>query len=342
MSKISTIEGKSIYYLAPDYDIPSWGNAILYAHVRLLNKNGINAKILHHKSPFRYSWFQSDVPICYLNDREFKIAKDDYLVVPEVNILDDEPQRLRCNKIVFVQGGFLILLKMQKAQDFSALGYDHVIVTMPNIKKIVDTHFGAKAHIIPAYIAPYFFANKEDLKKERSKTVLLFPKDVYRQLGQLDYDILKKILDRKFADNVKKLFGFIKNQDKSKWHVVELKSKKHQEVASIMKESSFFVCVNTVEGFNVAVPEAMAAGCIPICYDAYGGTDYLENDVNAYVFKNNYIYPLLEKLFYLIDNYENIQDELSQIRQNAYETALNYTEEQMERSLLEFYTELIK
>ncbi|GJM15320.1 MAG: hypothetical protein DHS20C13_06470 [Thermodesulfobacteriota bacterium] len=341
MSKISIIEGKTIYYLAPDYDIPSWGNAILYAHVKLLNKNGINAKILHHQSPFRYSWFQSDVPILYLNDPELKISKEDYLVVPEVNILDNEPQKIKCNKIVFIQGGFLILLKMQKAQDFSALGYNHVIVTMPNIKKIVDTHFGAKAYIIPAYIAPYFFINNEDLKKERSKTVLLFPKDVYRQLGQLDYDILKKMLDRRFANNAKKLLGLITRQDKSKWHMVELRGKTHLEVASIMKESSFFVCVNTVEGFNVAVPEAMAAGCIPICYDAYGGDDYLEDNVNAFVFKNNYIYPLLEKLFYLMDNYDNIQDELSQIRKNGYNTALRYTEKQMEESLLEFYTGII-
>lgn len=340
-SKLSE-ETSVVYYLAPDFDIPSWGNGVLYNHVDLLNNNGINASIIHHNSPFRYTWFESTTQIAYLDDPSFKIKENDYLVVPEVNIVDEVPQKIKCRKIIFIQNAFIILTRLDKAYKFSELGYERCIVTMPHMKGIVENHYGVDAKVIPVAVAPYFFINQKDLNKDRSKAILLFPKDVYRQLGQIDYDILTKILNRRFNKDNKKLLGIISRQDKNKWHTLELKERTHLEVAKIMQESSFFVCVNTLEGFNVAVPEAMAAGCIPICYDAYGGIDYLEDNKNAYVFKNNHIYPLLEKLFYLMDNFEDLQDELSRIRLEGYETALRYTEREMEDSLREFYTEILK
>lgn len=331
----------TVYYLAPDFDIPSWGNGVLYNHVDLLNKNGIKAAIIHHKGPFRYTWFESTTKIVYLDDPSLRINENDFLIVPEVNVVDEIPQKIKCRKILFIQNVFIILTSLDKAYNFNDLGYESSIVTMPHMKKVVELNYGVNASVIPVAIAPYFFIGETELNNERSKSVLLFPKNVYKQLGQLDYDILTKILNRRFAKNTKKLLGVISRQDKSKWHIVEMKDKTHHEVANLMKTSSFFVCVNTLEGFNVAVPEAMAAGCIPICYDAYGGADYLRNNENAYVFENNYIYPLLEKLFYLMDKYNEIEDELSRIRKNAYETALSYTEKQMEESLLKFYTQRI-
>lgn len=163
----------TIYYLAPDYDFPSWGNGILYSHVKLLNKNGIKARVLHHNPKFRYSWFDSNVPISYLNEEGFKVKKEDYLVVPEVNILDKEPKSLDCNKIVFIQGGFLILNKLDKARDFSEMGYDNVIVTMPNIKEIADTFFGTDAAIVPAFVAPYFYSsNRSNIVNREHGTCL--------------------------------------------------------------------------------------------------------------------------------------------------------------------------
>jgi glycosyltransferase involved in cell wall biosynthesis len=330
-----------VYYLAPDFDTPSWGNGVLYNHVDILNKNGIQAAIIHNKRPFRYSWFESNTNITYLDDPSLKILEHDILVVPEVNVIDDIPQKIKCRKVLFIQNIFIILTKLDKAYNFNQLDYERCIVTMPHMKKAVELNYGVDASVIPVAIAPYFFMDEKDLNKERSKAVLLFPKNVYTKFRHLDYDILTKILKRKFADNFTKLLGIISRQDRSKWHTLELKGKTHRQVAEIMKDSSFFVCVNTHEGFNVTVPEAMAAGCIPICYDALGGTDYLQDKINAYVFNNNHIYPLIEKLFYLLDNYDDLREELSNIRKGAYETALGYTENQTEEALIKFYAKLL-
>ena len=128
----------------------------------------------------------------------------------------------------------------------------------------------------------------------------------------------------------------------SSWKVLVLKEKTHRETADILRKSAFLANVNCREAFNTTVPEAMAAGCIPICYDAYGGRDFLENGINAYVFPNNHIYPLLEKLFELMDNYDSVQEELSRIRNNAFQTACRYREEHTEKVLTDFYTSIIK
>jgi hypothetical protein len=71
-----------IYYLAPDYDTPSWGIGLLQTRVPYA-KNGINASILHNKSPFRLSWIESDVPVTYLDSPSFRPRRRAILVVPE-------------------------------------------------------------------------------------------------------------------------------------------------------------------------------------------------------------------------------------------------------------------
>ncbi len=126
------------------------------------------------------------------------------------------------------------------------------------------------------------------------------------------------------------------------WEIEEISNKPHPELALAMKASAFFVCLNTREGFNVTVPEAMAAGCVAVCYDAFGGLDFLKNGENAYVFPNDHIYPLADKLLELIENYEHKKEELSKIAQHAYETAGRYHSGHTRQALHEFYSSFNK
>ncbi len=121
------------------------------------------------------------------------------------------------------------------------------------------------------------------------------------------------------------------------WELVELSGYSHHETAALLQESTFFVSLNTREAFNTSVPEAMAAGCIPICYEAFGGQDYLRNGENAFVFSNNTIYPLIEKLLDLIDHYDSALDKLAKMRESAFETASHYTRDNTREALLAFF-----
>jgi poly(glycerol-phosphate) alpha-glucosyltransferase len=120
--------------------------------------------------------------------------------------------------------------------------------------------------------------------------VLFVMKPEYRRVGFPDYDIFMRLTRERFADRAGRAAR------DSGWRLVELDgSLSHALVAELMAEASFLVNLNSHEAFNTTVPEAMAAGCIPICYDAFGGRDFLVDGENAFVFPNHHVYPLVEK-----------------------------------------------
>ena len=319
----------SIFYLCPDYDRPSWGIGLLYAHVRMLRQNGISASVVHRTPGFRTSWTTDDVPVLYLEDSSFRPSQRDVLVVPEVLASSNGISKLDCRRFVFVQGVFLIHQSLGEAVNLSELGYEHAIAVLPHVKDVVESHYGLQADVIPPFIAPYFFADAERLDAtQRTRRLVMFPKPGYRKAGYYDYEIVLKNLQQRLSEW-------------PGWELVELSGRRHEEVAETLKESMFLVCVNCLEAFNTTVPEAMAAGCIPICYEAYGGRDFLSNRQNAFVYSNNEVFPLLSKVYELIENCESLKDQLAGLRRAAYQTASSFIEEKTEAELLRFVSKRV-
>jgi hypothetical protein len=71
---------------------------------------------------------------------------------------------------------------------------------------------------------------------------------------------------------------------------------------------------------------------VPICYEAFGGRDYLRPGRNAIVFPTHDAYPLLERTLELAESYED--GKFVRLRRAAYATALRYTEAATEKALL--------
>jgi glycosyltransferase involved in cell wall biosynthesis len=318
------LQQKTIWYFLPDYNQPSWGVGMLYHHVRLLNKNGFNAILLHERSPFMVDWLELMVPTQYLEDGELTFSKDDIIVVPEILAGDKRLFDIHARKIVFIQNCFSIFLGLNHAQTYRELKYEHAFTYLPHLHEIIKQHFNIETTDIPPFVAPFFYLIPDALNQsERKKQIILFPKT-----GIPDYDIVQKLLSKKLTQVQSKNSG---------WGIIELRNKSHREVSDIMKESAIFVSTNTHEAFNSSVPEAMAAGCIVVCYEAYGPKDFLEDKQNAFVFPNNHAYPLIDKLFSLIDNYDNIISDLAELRATAYRTACSYTIEKTEKALVSFF-----
>jgi len=311
-----------IFYLAPDFIQPSWGIALLYRHVGILRKHGFEAWILHRQSGFSVPWIEDQPPIRYLDEKDFKIEEQDVLVVPEVLAKDALNLPFTCRRFVFVQGAFLILKPFEEAISYSELGYEGAIAILPHVKEVLERHFDIDAFVIPPFIADYFFSMNPE--KHREPRLLLFPKEGYRAAGYYDFEIFQKMLKR----SSRKL---------PEWKILEIRDLPHREVARLMQNSAFMVNLNCLEAFNTTVPEAMAAGCLPVCYEAYGGRDFLENGVNAFVFNNNDLYALVGKLMELMETYREIHVELSQMRRAAGRTAARFTQTATEAALLEFF-----
>lgn len=310
----------SVYYLVPDYAPPSWGTGLLYHHVRLLREHGVAAWALHGRAPFRLGWLDVTVPIRHLDEPGFAPGRDDVLVVPEVLAKTGAELPFACRRIVFVQGTFLALTPFAEAVDYGALGYEGAIVTMPHLTTIVERHFGVRPALVPPFVAPYFFAPEALGGEGRLRRILMFPKAGYRAAGLPDYDIARKLIGRRAG--------------RTGWDVREVEDVSHREVAALMTSAAFLVSVNSHETFNATVAEAMAAGCVVLCYDGFGARDYLVEGDNAFVFPNQHVYPLVDTLFDLLDRHDTMAEPLARMRTRAYRTAEEFREARTESALL--------
>ena len=70
------------------------------------------------------------------------------------------------------------------------------------------------------------------------------------------------------------------------WELVAIENMNEQEVATVFKESSFFLSFSINEGFGMPPAEAMACGCIVVGYAGKGGNEY---------FKDEFSYPISDR-----------------------------------------------
>lgn len=312
------------FYLCPDYPEPSWGIGMLYAHVAILRRHGFEAWVLHHASPFRPGWLTSEAPIAYLDRPEPRPAAGDLVIVPDVLAGSETARALPGRRVVFVQGPFTIVPGLAGAADYRALGFEAAMAVLPAVAEVVGRHFGLAPAVVPPCIAHTFFTGPDALDSGRERRILLAAPKV----ASPDAEVLRVLLGRRLTE----VEG---------WSALELRGFAHEEVAGLMRRAAFLVNTNVGEAFNTTVPEAMAAGCIALCYEAYGGRDFLRDGENAHVFPNHYVFPLVDRLFELMTGFETRREELSRMRRLAHETARAFAGESTERALLEFVRRLL-
>lgn len=315
-----------IYYLIPDNASHSWGDGMIYEHVRILREAGFDACALHHHAPFRPSWLEPNVPIRYLDEAGFAPGADDIVVAPEVLAASETVRRFAWRRIVFVQGSFLIFRGLQNYSDYAELGYEEALAVLPHVARVVERHFGVKAHVVPPFVAPHFF---EPAGAPRERRILFAAKEGYRALGVPDQEIARRLLEKEVAS-------------RADWSFVPLERFSHREVSALMRSSMFLVNVHSHEAFNTTVPEAMAAGCVAVCYEAGGGTDFLLPGDNAIVFPNQHVYRLVERVCELMDRFDEIGAMLERIREGGRATAASFRPEHTAEALLAFFAERLQ
>jgi hypothetical protein len=296
---------------------------MIYTHVRLLCANGVDAAVVHDRRGFRPAWMSFDVPRLYRRDRSFRAAPDDLLVVPEIHAADPEALSMTRRRVVFVQASSYIEPGLGSAKGYRQLGYTGAMAIMPHVRGIMERHYGLEAPVIPPCVAPYFFGDGARTDGARKRQVVLCPKVWCR-----DFPIVSRMLHSRA-----RAMG---------WRVLELKDKPHRQVARVFRQAALHVSVNCQESFNATVPEAMAAGCIPVCYEAFGGQDYLSDGANAYVFPTHHAYPLMERTLELMASWDSRKRELARIRRGGRATARGYTEALTEKALVAYFHPLTR
>ncbi len=312
-----------VLYYTPDTHVPSWGVGMIYTHVRLLSSNGIDAAVLHDQPGFRPNWLDDDAPRVYRGNQSFRLDAEDLLVVPEVHAAEQEILDSGRRRVVFVQASSYIAPGLRGADDYRQLGYEGAMAVMPHVRDIVERHYGVPAPVIPPCVAPSFFRNGATRADRRNREIVLCPKAWCR-----DFPIVRQMLTARAG-----LLG---------WRVIELENRPHRHVAQAFHGAAIHVNVNCQESFNATVPEAMASGCIPICYEAFGGRDFLRHGQNAYAFPTHHAYPLIEHTLDLMANWDNRKKEVGRIRRGGAATARRYTEARTEKALIAYFRSLLR
>jgi hypothetical protein len=323
-----------VYYLVPDYSEPSWGVGMLYAHVGILGRHGYDACAVHDRADFKPAWVEIDAPV--VDGAGFQPAPEDVVVVPEVLIDDPRLDPVRCRRVVFVQGGFTLLARHAAAIGLRDRGFERAMAVLPNVAEIVAGMTALPVSVVPPFVAPYFFVDPADLSRPRPERLVVHAKPEIP-----DYQVALGLLRHAVGGRLEGLVPAQARQAVSTWRIVELEGLSHREVARTMAESSIFVNLNCYEAFNTTVSEAMAAGAVPVCYEAYGPRDYLVDGDNAIVFANNSLFPLVRTVVELMAAPGNDREaRLRPIRRRAHATASRYDEASTERALIDFFQTL--
>jgi len=257
----------TVYVLSPENNKPSGGIKILYRHVDVLNRNGIDAALLHQNTGFRCTWFENETRVAYLENEQ--LSASDFLVIPEIygpNILTMGSMPMigsKVRKVIFNQNC-----------RYTFLGQTLEAIQKPEF----DLAYRHRDEFVGAIVV-----------SEDSQQYLeyVFPGlDVWRihnaiNNDQFTFSDQKKkqicFMPRKNAADALQVLGILKlHGSLDDFNVVAIENKNEAGVADILKESMFFLSFGYPEGCPLPPAEAMASGCIVVGYDGFGGREYFD------------------------------------------------------------------
>lgn len=310
-----------IYFVCPNNQFASGGVKQIYRQVETLNKNGFNAYILHKKIGKKDKWFTINVPITYspylfkqlkyaykgkkhtflrklalsfLKTRSINIEKDAILVFPEIygpHIYKIEPE---ISKVIFNQNCYYTFGYFSIYEDYKINPYNH-----PKTLATIVASEDAKNYM--TYTFP-------------ESNVLRMRLGVDHNIFNYSPDKKKQIcfMPRKLGDDLTQVISILKQRKSLKdWNLVAIDNKTENEVAEIMKNSTFFLSFNHKEGFGLPPVEAMSCGCYVIGYQGQGGKEYFKPEFSSSVEDGNII-EFVQKIEEAVKIYENDPNEILQ------------------------------
>jgi glycosyltransferase involved in cell wall biosynthesis len=264
----------TIYFLTPENNKPSGGVKVIYRHTDILNRNGIDAAVLHQQRGFRAKWFDNATRINYLPD--IRIRQSDYLVIPEVY----GPNIIKIGTLPNIEPGVKKVIFNQGCYN-TFLGYSFDSIYSGNLETPYTMHDEFIAAIVVS-------ENSRDYLQFMAPALKIF-----RVHNSIDPDLfsLSAPTNRqicfcpdKHAEDALQVLAILQLRGVlDNYKIVPITGMPEQQVADVMRESSFFLSTGYHEGFGLPPAEAIACGCIVIGYDGMGGREY---------FRDEFTYPV--------------------------------------------------
>jgi glycosyltransferase involved in cell wall biosynthesis len=244
----------TVYFLTPDYDIPSGGIRVIYRHVDLLNSAGIRALVLHQRRGFRCTWFEHETQVTDV--AAIKVGRGDLLVVPEldVDLVCGLPPGTR--HVIFNQNSHLTWKRAAErvARHYTASPDLAAVVTVSDHSADMLRYAfeGLPIRRLHLGIDPALFHPGDG---PRDRRIAYMPRR-----GSADAEqVLHLLRGRGVLDG---------------WEVVLLDGLMHAEVAEQLRTTRMFLAFTYQEGFGLPAAEAMACGNYVVGCHGFGGREF--------------------------------------------------------------------
>jgi glycosyltransferase involved in cell wall biosynthesis len=241
----------TVYYLCPDYDVPSGGIRVIYRHVDILNRAGRSAAVLHHSDGFACRWFEHSTRV--LGAPSVRLSREDTLVVPEVYgpYLDRLPRQPRL--IAFNQNAYLTFEHMPPGTRPSYDIFESALTVSEDSAEYLRFAFpGLAVTVVGNSIDPELFHPPAQPPPRR---LALMPRKRPRDAEQ----ILRLLGDR--------LEG---------WETLPIENANERQTAAMLRSAPIFLALGKREGFGLPAAEAMASGCYVVGFPGLGGRELFE------------------------------------------------------------------
>jgi Glycosyl transferases group 1 len=313
-----------ILYFCPDEPVKSAGIRILYRHVEVLQRHSFPAAILHRQPGFR----MPDMPAVttrYLASPDV-FSDGDVVVIPEgyTDLMNDLKTR-DLRRMVIALNWQYIYASLPNGLDWRSYGIEWCLTHSPFIADYVTWAMRIPSHVFAWGIKPdYYYFDPAQKKRQ-----VAFLKRKQRTMDEFIRVLYSR--NPKFVQEIT-------------W--IAMDDLAEADYARIIRQSSLFLNLSEAEGLPCSLLEAMRAGTLVAGYNSIGGRREL---IGAGARQNcllveNLDYPALARLIEPVLEAMLAGDlaEWAPIRQNAVETAANYSIETEEQSIVTLWRQLLK
>lgn len=264
------------------------------------------------------------IKLALLKKKGVQIKEEDVLVFPEIygqEIVGIEP---KCQKVIFNQNCYYTYQTYQFYNNPTTINYHDasikgVIVVSEDSKRYINFAF-PKAEVYRMFIGI-------------KDTIFQYAPDKKKQICYMP---------RKLNEDIIQIIAILKQRGHlNDWNFVPIDNKTEEEVAQIMQESVFFLCLNHREGFGLPPVEAMACGCYVVGYHGEAGREYLKPEFSTVIEKGN-IMMFVECVEQLVDQFEqNPQTILEKEKLASNFVSEQYSMKKQEKDILRIWNDIL-
>lgn len=212
---------------------------------------------------------------------------------------------------------------------------DVVIAISESVKKstIELLHYKGKIEVVYNGIDQKPFNINKDCVEKKGKNILYVGRLIRQKGVQNTIEVLKKldhevefqvVGDGEYRNYLESICG------EKKKYISFLGTR--NDIPDIMKSAGIFVHLpDWEEGFGISIVEAMASGCVCVCYDSGGISEIIDDEENGYLIPKGDIEKAVQVLNRIIDNIES--EEILKIRKKAIEKARLFSIERYTQQL---------